>query len=538
MRAWVPKKREHEPKPAGSDTSSPRRARVRNRLLVGIALSALAVVGAGTPGLVAAARTLTEDQELIRLAELNRQSIALAHAVADERDALLTHLAQGRGDATGRAFAAERVRVDQRARELRAADAPKPVLAALDDLSRHRRAALSGNARVLTVHQAYTEVLETLADVSGGFARALPARAQQTPADRVGPAGPAEALPALVRATEHASATRGLLLAALARPGADGGTAAAAQQAWLREQAALADFQQLAGAEVRDSYARTVSGPDVTDAERLLARLTDAPRLDAADRTVSRKRLQSVLTARLHLMRSVAATVSAAEAERLADLRKDDVTALQIHVALVGAALLLAVASGLHTARSVVRPLAVLRRGGNRVAGDPEHEDPLGFTGRNDEFAEVARAFNRLHAHLRERLGTSVTDGDGAASATARGTRGDGPSDTPAGDATGRAAAAADDTTDGTTGTTTLRATGPYLVDPATLGTAGAEPASGRAATSSRTRDGERPTTPGADSAVGRIPSPRGEQPRRAPEAAAHGDPDAEDPAGTSLPQV
>lgn len=511
MRAWVPKKRDPQ-QAADSDGSSPRRTRVRTRLVVGIALSALAVAGAGTPGLVAAGRVLSEDQELIRLAELNRRTVSLAHAVADERDALLVHLAAGRNDDTGRAFATERVRVDQRVRELRADDAtPDSVVEALEELPRHRRQALSGNAEVQAVHAAYTEVVRALGEVAGSLARALPARAEQTPPDAVGPAGPAHALPFLVRATEHASATRGLLLAALADPDTDDRTAAAAQQARLREQAAYADFRQLAGAEVRDSYAKTVSGPDVTDAERLLARLTDQAELSAADRKVDRKRLESVLTARIQLMRSVAATLSAEEAERLAGLRDDDVTALQIHLALVAAALLLAAASGLHTARSVVRPLAVLRRGTQRVSSDPEHEHPLGFTGRNDEFADVARAFNRLHAHLRERGGAPATAGDRA--------------DSPDAETTGQDTTTAGSGTPQPSTTTRLRVTGPYLVDPSTLDVARREPADGSGDTPAETaadrkdpaspaaRQDERQASRPAPSAVGRIPAPRTEQP-------------------------
>lgn len=410
MRAWVPEKREHQPTSTGADGPPRRRARVRNRLLVGIALAALSAVVAGAPGLVTAGRTLSEDQELVELAELNRRTLTLAYTLADERDALLVHLARDRGPETGRAWAAERLRVDERARELRAQEPPKRIVTALDELARHRRDALSGDADVLAVHKAYTDVLHTLGDVAGGLARALPSRAQQTSGDGAEVAGPAEALPYLVRAVQHASATRGLLLAALAERGDASRTAAAAHRARVSEQAALAEFDQLAGDDTRDSLNETVNGPDVSAAERYLARLTDQPRLDARDRAVNRERLESTLTARVHLMRSVASTLSVAEAERLAGLRDDDVTALQLHLALVGGCLLLVAASGLHTARSVLRPLAVLRRGTGRVAADPDQQHPLGFTGRNDEFAEVARAFNRLHAHLRRRTADPRAD--------------------------------------------------------------------------------------------------------------------------------
>jgi signal transduction histidine kinase len=64
-------------------------------------------------------------------------------------------------------------------------------------------------------------------------------------------------------------------------------------------------------------------------------------------------------------------------------------------------------------ARTLTRPLAVLRIGSARLAGDPAAQEPVKFTGRNDEFAQVVRSVNTLHAHaaaLHERLTTLETD--------------------------------------------------------------------------------------------------------------------------------
>src|SRR5690606_29065317 len=66
-------------------------------------------------------------------------------------------------------------------------------------------------------------------------------------------------------------------------------------------------------------------------------------------------------------------------------------------------------------ARTLTRPLSVLRRGSARLAGaeDPVAEDPITFTGRNDEFAQVVRSVNALHAHaagLAERVATLEAD--------------------------------------------------------------------------------------------------------------------------------
>ncbi|KPC79740.1 hypothetical protein ADL27_47990, partial [Streptomyces sp. NRRL F-6602] len=75
--------------------------------------------------------------------------------------------------------------------------------------------------------------------------------------------------------------------------------------------------------------------------------------------------------------------------------------------------LLLAVGMSMGMARSLTRPLAVLRLGTARLAADPAGEEPVKFTGRNDEFAEVVRSVNALHAHLtglHERLTGLETD--------------------------------------------------------------------------------------------------------------------------------
>ncbi len=66
-------------------------------------------------------------------------------------------------------------------------------------------------------------------------------------------------------------------------------------------------------------------------------------------------------------------------------------------------------------ARSLTRPLSVLRRGTARLAeaADPLAEDPVKFTGRNDEFAQVVRSVNALHARalaVHDRIATLESD--------------------------------------------------------------------------------------------------------------------------------
>ncbi|MYV51318.1 nitrate- and nitrite sensing domain-containing protein, partial [Streptomyces sp. SID3212] len=233
----------------------------------------------------------------------------------------------------------------------------------------------------------------------------------------------------LGRAVEQASATRGLLLAALAVPGAQsaepqidpvtglalepsaGGDSkkndalrdslsAAAQQSRVRELGALADFDQAAGAEARDSFAATVTGPDVKAADGFLTQLTDRPELSESERQADQEKVGAALSARIDQMRGVESGLSSSQVARLETLRDDGVTDLELRVALLGGCLLIAVGVSTAVARTLTRPLAVLRIGAARIAGAPETEEPIRFTGRNDEFAQVVRSLNTLHGKL------------------------------------------------------------------------------------------------------------------------------------------
>lgn len=95
-------------------------------------------------------------------------------------------------------------------------------------------------------------------------------------------------------------------------------------------------------------------------------------------------------------MRTVEATLAGERASALASLRDDDVTRLEILVALLGLLFLVAVGFATAVARSLTRPLSVLRRGAERLATPEGSVEPVRFTGRNDEFAEVVRHLNAV----------------------------------------------------------------------------------------------------------------------------------------------
>ncbi|MFJ3504510.1 nitrate- and nitrite sensing domain-containing protein [Streptomyces sp. NPDC090135] len=429
--AQVPSSAPAPQPPAQPAAPAGRAKRVRNRLVVGVALVGVTVLAAGAPGILATSAELTDSQRLVTLAELDRQAVTLAHSLADERDEVVAYIAAGRDAQSGDAKKKRQVttvrstRVDRQIDEIRPA-ASTELRRDLAGVPSVRRAALTGKGTALEAHKAYSDVIDKLQALADELADRTPARAADASL-----IGATRAPAALGRAVEQASATRGLLLGALSVPQPEPtgdfryddttGTyvpeepkgaaeadrtrdrlAAAAQQARVRELAALGDFDQAAGAAARDSLAGTVTGPDVKNAERFLASLTDQPRLTTAERKTDQAALEAALSARIEQMRGVESTLAAQRVERLSALRDDDVTALELRLALLGGCFLFAVGVSTYVARSLTRPLAVLRIGAARLAAapDPATEEPVRFTGRNDEFAQAVRSLNTLHGKL------------------------------------------------------------------------------------------------------------------------------------------
>ncbi|MFE2595451.1 nitrate- and nitrite sensing domain-containing protein [Streptomyces sp. NPDC059396] len=409
------------------------RVRVRTRLVAGVAVVGITVIAAGAPAVLTASAELNDAQRLVTLAELNQQAVILSHSLADERDEVIVYIAAGReeqpdpadnGSGGGKDLytvsEARSARVDRQIDEIRAAASASPGL--LHDLSTVpsiRRTALTGKGSALEAYRAYSEVIAKLQALADELAEKTPAEI----ADGTRAPG------ALGRAVEQASATRGLLMAALAVPaptdsgpqydpvtglpvesGSDSDSkkndqlrdelTAAAQQSRVRELAALADFDQTADTEASESLAATVTGPDVKTAERYLTRFTDQPELSDADREADQDKAEAALSARVDQMRGVESGLGSRGLERLEKLRDDGVTGLELRIALLGGCLLVAVGVSTAVARTLTRPLAVLRIGAARLAASPATETPVVFTGRNDEFAQVVRSLNGLHSTL------------------------------------------------------------------------------------------------------------------------------------------
>nr|WP_253195391.1 nitrate- and nitrite sensing domain-containing protein [Streptomyces sp. JHA26] len=403
---------------------------VRNRLIVAVAVVAAAVAGAGAPSIVAASGRLHDTQDLVTLAGQTQDALTLAHSLADERDEVTPYIAAGRP--RSKAPSEQRsARVDRQVEELLAdTDTPASLREDLEAIAALRRSALTGRSTALEAHEAYSRAIAELHALAEDLAERMPSRAG---------AG-AHALAELDTAVQQAAATRGLLLAALGVPSstetvidpitglptesvtssdADAeqrdALAAAAQQARVRSDAALAGFREGAPKAARDSFDATVTGPEVNSAEKYLAGLTDRPTLSDDDLGTSVKKLDAALSARIDAMRGAESALYDKRTRALEQLRDDDVTALEIRIAALGALILLALGIATAMARTLTRPLSVLRRGSARLAAapDPSTEEPVAFTGRNDEFAQVVRSVNALHTHaatLAERVNTLEAD--------------------------------------------------------------------------------------------------------------------------------
>ncbi|MFI6060818.1 nitrate- and nitrite sensing domain-containing protein [Streptomyces sp. NPDC051286] len=404
------------PVPSGSEPTR-RTVRVRSRLVAGVAIVGITVIAAGTPAALGASTELTESQRLVTLAQLNQQAVALAHSLADERDEVTAYVAGGRDGKSGAKNDGPSARVDQQIDEIRDT-APAALRRDLSTIPSLRRTALTGKGSALDAHQAYSEVITKLHDLADDLAEKTPPRAAEA----------TRAPLALGRATDQASATRGLLIAALSVPREEAtvpqidpftglpvqtqdegssedarnrdALSAAAQQARVRELSSLADFDQAAGSTAREKLSSTVTGPEVNHAEKYLAALTDRPELSDSDQKADRKKVEAALSARVDRMRSVESALGTAQVRRLEQLRDDDVTALELRIALLGGCLLIAVGVSTAVARTLTQPLAVLRIGAARLAAEPATAEPIRYTGRNDEFAQVVRSLNALHGQL------------------------------------------------------------------------------------------------------------------------------------------
>ncbi|MCX5375894.1 nitrate- and nitrite sensing domain-containing protein [Streptomyces sp. NBC_00091] len=393
------KKRSRKNGTASADgpANAGRRVRVRSRLVVGVAVAGLTVLAAGAPAVVSATRELNDSQRLVTLAEQTRHALTLGHLLGDERDAVVEYVAKGRPGNAKAPVDERTTRTDRQITELKP-EADAELARALGKVKAVRAEAVDGKGSALAAHQAYAGLIAELLAPGDRLAELTPPRAEAALAV-TRPMAP------LGQAVDQASATRGLLLAALAVPRGEqppnsalaDELSGAAQRSRVREQAALDDFTRAARPDVRQTLAATVTGPEVKAADDHLKRLTERPTLTPAERRATDAgAVGTALTARIDRMRSVESTLAGQRATALATLRDDDVTRLELMAAALGVLFLFVVGFSTAIARSLTRPLSVLRRGAERLATPEGSQEPVRFTGRNDEFAQVVGHLNAV----------------------------------------------------------------------------------------------------------------------------------------------
>ncbi|WP_159001528.1 nitrate- and nitrite sensing domain-containing protein, partial [Streptomyces sp. SBT349] len=382
---------------------------MRSRLLAGVLLTGAAVAAAGVPAVHGAYTDLEGARQLTEDSELGRRAMTLSHLLADEREALVVAATAGDPETLDAALGTEaRERTDRAVSQL-PDEAGESVHELLTGLPEARELALEGGSTALETYETYTAAIDELDAVFRSVSRSRPERA----ADPTG-----DALPDLARAVHASSATRGLLVAGLRAGGGAPELATIAQREAAREEAALADFATTAAPGGLDAYEREVTGEAAAEAEEFIAELADAPYLSTEDQAADEGAVHEALTARTGMQRSVLTSLAAEQAASLDAVREDDTTSLQVTGVVVTLALLLALAVSVQTARSLTRPLATVRLGTRRVGADPAGQEPVKYTGRNDEFAEVVASVNALRARtvaLQERASSAVLEAAEAA---------------------------------------------------------------------------------------------------------------------------
>ena len=359
-------------------------------MLAALLVCAAALLAAGAPGVALAAGDLSAAQDRVDAARLAVRTTALAHALADERDAVAVSAAAGRPALPP----ADRARTDQAAAAC-AKGAPAALRSALAGLPATRRAALAAKDP-----------------------QAVPAAYQGLDATLLRTAGTTTA--ALDRAVDAASLQRGLLTAALTGKGGQPGLVAAARAARAQEQAGLADFRAAAPPALVTRYDDTVTGATADQAERDTATLLGGPQIGSDGRALGADRVQAALTARLGLMRSVAETAAAEQVSQAAAHRSHTVSVLELRCVLVLLCLLLLVGVLATHFRGITRPLAALHRWARTDSGG-QGPRVVG----SDEFAVVARRVNQLAQEARtlrgrlQDLGTARTTASAAHAALA-----------------------------------------------------------------------------------------------------------------------
>lgn len=390
---------------------------VRRRLVAVVLVPVVAAAALGGLRIASSWDSARDYQRAEQLAELETQASALVHRLQLERDLVAGYIARGRSgnsekiDEQRQQVDAASSTVRERIRELDAGGVLGEKLRAaenqLQNLSAVRETAMQSELPALAAIQAYSEVVSALLDLAVEVPQDSGNRQLQ---EQV------RAVTALSRAKEEASHQRALLYAAAE----NGQFGSRGFQNFLladaREGSALNDFEATATVDQRQQFDDTVTGPYVDQAARLETKAVSAGNSggEGAELDVDAATWFDAAGARTDLMREVEAgqleEILSHSRSLQADARVGALRDVGVVLLVIALALLLA----LVVARSMTRPLRVLRSSALDVAEErlPDVVRQLQETdGRNadtavertnlhsrDEIGQVARAFDEVHA--------------------------------------------------------------------------------------------------------------------------------------------
>ncbi len=265
---------------------------MRNRLIIAVAVVAAAIVGAADPTVLAASEQLNDSQNLVTLSGRTQQALTLAHSLADEHDEVTSYIAAGRPKSKA---PSEQRSAGSTGRSTRWADADAPtvLLKDLDGIGAAHSGAHRQEHRLLEAHEAYSDVITELHALAEDLAEQLPparlhtlaeldSAVQQSAAARDCSSRPSTSAhhpdghqprhragvpPSAPSSTGASSATRS------APPPSRPGSARRGPRG----------LPQTAPKDAKDWYPSTVTGPDVTTADKYLTDLTDQPTLSDSE---------------------------------------------------------------------------------------------------------------------------------------------------------------------------------------------------------------------------------------------------------------
>ena len=399
--------------PAGSALAL-RNWRVTWRLIALIVIPTMMGLIFGGLRVAAADNTASQFGQVRQLALLGQQVTGLVQALEDERDLTAGYVAAGRPAARftqlRKQYAvtdAWAARAGSMANGIGAAYPAQTqakagvVLARLSDLAGLRATAASNEPEASPLITGYSTTISQLLAFNDEIAQDS---ANSVLADTV------RTLNSLSEMKDDASQQRGLLYAALIERQFELGAPNALTAAQAQEDSDQSAFEASATLAEQHLYDSTVTGPPMDLAEVLEQLMVDSNTPDVAN--VSASQWYPSMTDTIDRMRIVEERLAASAVAQSQTLEQGAERSALLTVFLSLALLLLALVATLIVARSMVRPLRVLRSDALEIAtvrlpekvrelSDADDTTPLGVTPvsvhSSDEIGEVARAFDQVH---------------------------------------------------------------------------------------------------------------------------------------------